>query len=279
MTANQINYWNLQETRRHNTSTEGESVRSNKAKEAIDLSKAQETARSNRANEVETNRSNTAKETETRRHNIQDEGIKMMDLRETNRHNINTEKTNSYNAQTSRELADETRRSNLAREKETNRSNLVNEAERSRSNRANEDINSRNVEANIKNAEARQAQAEAAKSQAETAKYVADLNAQANAVRNAIESRLADVQAGRLALDTANSQIQNEVLQLKSFFDNQLTNERTGLTSQQKQKIAYEIDNLIADTQNKQASKDTQYANTIFKGVGQLTDLLSNFLR
>lgn len=278
MTANQINYWNLQETKRHNLGSEAETSRANKAKEAIDLSKANETARANRANEAETNRSNLAKETETRRHNIQDEGFKMMDLRETNRHNVNTEKTNSYNAQTSRELADETRRSNLAREKETNRSNLVNEAERYRSNRANEEIGSRNADANQKQAEARQAQAEAAKSQAETARYVADLNARTNAVRNAIESRLADVQAGRLALDSANSQIQNEVLQLKSFFDNQLTNERTGLTSQQKQKIAYEIDNLIADTENKSAMKDTQYANTIFKGVGLLSDLLANFL-
>lgn len=70
MTANQIAYWNNQETIRANQAREKETHRANVAKEA-------ETNRSNVAQETETNRSNLAREGETHRHNQWDEGIRL----------------------------------------------------------------------------------------------------------------------------------------------------------------------------------------------------------
>lgn len=63
MTANQINYQNLQELKRHNVSTEFEAVRSNVAREI-------ENNRHNVVGEVETNRHNIAGEYELNRHNV-----------------------------------------------------------------------------------------------------------------------------------------------------------------------------------------------------------------
>lgn len=75
MTANQIAYQQLEETRRSNAAKEAETNRSNVAKEV-------ETNRSNRAKEqqqrdelVETARSNIARELETARSNRQNEII------------------------------------------------------------------------------------------------------------------------------------------------------------------------------------------------------------
>lgn len=94
MTQNQIRYWELQESKRHNSATEAE------------------TARANRVTETETNRANLARERETNRTNLANESLKSegnlinwfgaqttrqhysaMDA-ETNRHNIVTEEQN-----------------------------------------------------------------------------------------------------------------------------------------------------------------------------------------
>lgn len=69
MTKNQIDYWTLQENKRHNVSTEEETKRSNQAKEAENF------------------RSNTARETETNRHNVATEQVDIGRLNETVRHN------------------------------------------------------------------------------------------------------------------------------------------------------------------------------------------------
>lgn len=112
MTANQINYWSLQETKRSN------------------LAREEETNRSNLAKEKETNRSNLASEFETNRHNLVSEGIgqqqanaaslnaqvNYMNVQELSRHNNAMEglqshsnaiaqqnaNTAAYNAETSR---------------------------------------------------------------------------------------------------------------------------------------------------------------------------------
>lgn len=77
MTANQINYQNLQENIRHNVTTEFEAVRHNVTGE-------RETTRHNIVGEVELNRHNVVWEQETGRHNVVTE-------RETGRHNRATE--------------------------------------------------------------------------------------------------------------------------------------------------------------------------------------------
>ena len=88
MTANQINYQNLQELKRHNVSTEFEAVRSNVAREI-------ENNRHNVVGEVETNRHNVAGEYETNRHNVTWEQETSLHNRiteqETGRHNRATE--------------------------------------------------------------------------------------------------------------------------------------------------------------------------------------------
>lgn len=68
MTANQIAYWNNQETIRANMAKEAETNRANRARET-------EENRSNLAREQETHRSNVANETESHRHNKWDEGL------------------------------------------------------------------------------------------------------------------------------------------------------------------------------------------------------------
>lgn len=85
MTHNQINYWNLEETKKHNRQTEqteidklAETSRHNRATEGIDLSKLTETNRHN----LETERQGavslnieSAKVGETQRHNMASERI------------------------------------------------------------------------------------------------------------------------------------------------------------------------------------------------------------
>lgn len=102
MTANQINYWKVQEDKRHNTTAEN-----------IDLAKHYENVRHN-----------TEMESETRRHNWVDEG-------ETRRHNIAGEDENRR-----AHLAAETEnvRSHKVSEAEIERSHKATEAENARSN-------------------------------------------------------------------------------------------------------------------------------------------------
>lgn len=91
MTRNQIDYWTLQETKRHNQVSEQESVRHNRADEG-------ETQRSHRANEelgrnnlLELSRHNQSVENETNRHNVAMESVEQGKLSETTRHNKATE--------------------------------------------------------------------------------------------------------------------------------------------------------------------------------------------
>lgn len=97
MTQNQINYWNLQEAKRHNVTTENETNRHNVATEGIDLGKLNETVRHNKVSEGLTGQSlaiESGKLNESKRHNLQTEGqtdvnlgIQAGSLQETSRHN------------------------------------------------------------------------------------------------------------------------------------------------------------------------------------------------
>lgn len=123
MTTNQINYWNLQETKRHNVTTENETnrhnvvtenetQRHNQVTESIDLGELNERIRHNQVSE----QLGWANLSETNRHNVATEGltgtdlnIKQDQLSETNRHNTTSEKlqqaevnTNIYDADTRR---------------------------------------------------------------------------------------------------------------------------------------------------------------------------------
>lgn len=93
MTQNQIRYWELQEAKRHNASTEAE------------------TARNNRTVEAETNRANLAKEAENYRTNLANENIR-------SENNL----INWYGAQT-------TRQHYQNMDAETNRHNIVSEGQ------------------------------------------------------------------------------------------------------------------------------------------------------
>lgn len=141
MTQNQIAYWNMQEgrrhnvvtegeTRRHNVVTEGETGRHNRATENIDISKLSETSRHNRVTEGqqaqvnrETARHNLATEytnqysaSEGARHNRASEGLGYGNLAELQRHNLAAEATNQQNANTQFSSVMETGRHNLETE-------------------------------------------------------------------------------------------------------------------------------------------------------------------
>lgn len=97
MTHNQIDYGRLQEEKRHNLASEGETFRHNVTTET-------ETSRHNISVEQETSRHNVADETETRRHNIVNEievnRHNVVNESEVNRHNLATEyETSRYNTE------------------------------------------------------------------------------------------------------------------------------------------------------------------------------------
>lgn len=104
MTANQVAYWNLQETGRHNRATETETNRHNVVTEGIDLGNLNEKVRHNKATEG----IDIGKLQETMRHNVASEGIgaqqanaaqtnaaaSLYSAQEQNRHNLISEKQN-----------------------------------------------------------------------------------------------------------------------------------------------------------------------------------------
>lgn len=106
MTANQINYWNLQENKRHNLVSEGtekdklsESKRHNVAGEQLESGKLYESQRHNVATEnislgslFESSRHNKATESELQRHNVALETVDSGKLQESQRHNRYQEK-------------------------------------------------------------------------------------------------------------------------------------------------------------------------------------------
>lgn len=107
MTEDQLRYWTLQETKRHDVATEGETAKHNRATEQetaqhnrmteqIDLGKLGETIQHNRATE----QIDLGKLAETTRHNVVSENIDMGKLAETSRHNKATEAISQQEADT-----------------------------------------------------------------------------------------------------------------------------------------------------------------------------------
>lgn len=158
MTSNQIAYWSMKaqnrqidESKRHNLATEGETGRHNRATEQVDISQLAEQSRHNVVSEKETNRHNVASENEINRHNLTTEKQGQQQIDESRRHNIESERQNILGLQeTSRhnkvsenisisDLA-ERGRHNLATESEANRHNVASEQETARTNHANEYI-------------------------------------------------------------------------------------------------------------------------------------------
>lgn len=144
MTNNQINYWNLQETKRHNVvgetetnrhnvATETETNRHNVMTEKIDLGKLNETIRHNKAGEGLTSRQLDIQEAtlrETGRHNRATEGLtgqqlslqnRQVDLGfgqlgESIRHNQATERLTGTDLNIKSGVLDETTRHNVVSE-------------------------------------------------------------------------------------------------------------------------------------------------------------------
>lgn len=130
MTGNQINYWNLQENKRHNVVTEEETGRHNRATESIDLGNLNETRRHNLATErleggklSETTRHNLAYENELSRHNKVGEeqnavnlGISRDTLNEAIRHNFGSESLTARDLNIRADSLAETGRHNVATE-------------------------------------------------------------------------------------------------------------------------------------------------------------------
>lgn len=112
MTANQINYWNLQETGRHNRVTEAETERHNRRTEDIDLAKLSETTRHNMATEDISNRTLS----ETTRHNLAQESYNVNNLAETQRHNVATESIGQYDVNIKQQQVEEQERHNTVAE-------------------------------------------------------------------------------------------------------------------------------------------------------------------
>lgn len=123
MTANQINYWNLQETKRSNLARETEATRHNKEVEGYNTGSLLETARHNQANEQEASRHNIQSEnlsfitaSEMARHNKASEGIdrskvavQQGQLAETVRHNRENDAWLGYDKYTDRMNAETNR--------------------------------------------------------------------------------------------------------------------------------------------------------------------------
>lgn len=120
MTQHQINYWNYDETKRHNRAVEDETKRNN-------IVVANEVTRHNQVTEGETQRHNVVTEGESARHNraseglqhesnvIQDSHFQRMDAEQV-RNNKENNAINWYNAATQRDMTE----SNIDRNKVQN---------------------------------------------------------------------------------------------------------------------------------------------------------------
>lgn len=137
MTKNQIDYWNMRETGRHNVATEKETNRHNLMTEKVDLGKLGEQQRHNVESENiergkldlghlqlgETYRHNTIAEqlegqkvTEQGRHNLAAEEAENKRIVESVRHNQSTESLTGYDLNLQQAKAQEVQRHNLATE-------------------------------------------------------------------------------------------------------------------------------------------------------------------
>lgn len=111
MTRNQIDFWNMKETSRHNVATESEVARHNRVSEAVDLGNLQELSRHNLSTEDVANRNTIISKfsaAETQRHNMASEAltgtdlnIKAGTLNESIRHNVVSEGIQQQQADTS----------------------------------------------------------------------------------------------------------------------------------------------------------------------------------
>lgn len=150
MTQNQIAYWKNQEDKRSHLAQEKETNRANKAREAYERQRNDNTLNLGLLNYGETNRSNLAREGENFRTNTANESIKQRQndineyIAQTGRYNADI---NYANALTNAGNLAEMSRSNRVNETikagqllETERSNKAQEKERNRSNIANENI-------------------------------------------------------------------------------------------------------------------------------------------
>lgn len=176
MTANQIAYMQLQESRLHNRNVEAESHRTNVENENIKKSQLYETNRSNLVNEsirtqqnIEQHRTNVANETlqqrrnaETERSNRANEVIKLRELAETQRSNKANEairsEANSINRSHYERIDAEQQRNNIATLNEVIRHNL-----------RSEDLSQQSVNVGRLQAQASLQQASAAMRNADTA--------------------------------------------------------------------------------------------------------------
>lgn len=166
MTANQIAYWNLQETKRANAANEAEMNRANMVREAeterSNRAKERETARTNRANEGIRREANTINslhlsrmDSETQRHNLASEqqSVRSLEL-EQRRQDISTY---GYQLQHESAMAQvglgysnlaESTRANLARENQLS----INEIHAYELGTMQQESNARNAGANVTNA-------------------------------------------------------------------------------------------------------------------------------
>lgn len=110
MTRNQIDFWNMRETGRHNRATEVEVGRHNRVSEAVDLGNLQELSRHNLATEAVASRNADISQfsaAEAARHNRATEALTGTDLNikagtltESIRHNLSTERIQQQQADT-----------------------------------------------------------------------------------------------------------------------------------------------------------------------------------
>lgn len=144
MTDIQVKYWDLQESKRHNVATEGETYRHNVVSEQQNAVALGETVRHNRATEAETQRHNQQQEKlgfatldETIRHNKRTEAYQMSSLAEAIRHNKANEGIAQLNAsasmmqaeaarQNAKTNADKAKYENAYKESQTEYQNLTN---------------------------------------------------------------------------------------------------------------------------------------------------------
>lgn len=206
MTKNQIDYWTLQESKRHNVTTEnetnrhnvvteGETERHNRATESRDLGALNESIRHNQATEA----IELGKLQETSRHNVVSEGQNQSALTETSRHNQATEANANKQIQLGYSQLSEQKRHNVASEQLQGQDLNIKAGQLTETSR-------HNVEMEEYNALQNQYQQELAEARALLAQYEAGYypeltNAQINKLRADIDN--ANAQAA-LARETAN---------------------------------------------------------------------------
>lgn len=183
MTKNQIDYWSLQEVKRHNQATEGEEQRANRARESYNLGSLSESARHNLAAEG----IDISKLQESIRHSKATEGLGVSELQERvrsdkaqeslkrseNREKVRSNKANeglrSIEVKTSRQDLAERKRHNIAGEAVSAATQL----EQVRSNMAKELQNQRELAERIRNNRVTEGTA-AYNAQTQRAKQLAD---------------------------------------------------------------------------------------------------------